>query len=132
MSTKKLIPVFVLFFLFSIVPFADAQKTTTAKKENKTTMQKGDMQQCMNTIAADSSMRRQMMSKMMEHARHDTAGMRQMCMTMMNNPEMHKMMMTMMNKGEKMSKRGMMERGIGSPGDTTMMRNREPAEESNP
>jgi hypothetical protein len=65
------------------------------------------MQSCMDQIAADSTMRRQMMSRMMDNMKSDSSGMRQMFRQMMNNPEMHKMMMKMMNQDKMGSSGGM-------------------------
>ena len=65
-----------------------------------------DMQKCMDKIAADSTMRMQMMVKMMDQCKGNKEGMMQMCKTMMDNPEMHKTMMKMMED------KGMMKDGI--------------------
>lgn len=71
----------------------NAQEKPTKKKESKMMMQDQEMQKCMDKIAADSTMRMQMMEK----CQGDKEGMMQMCKTMMDNPEMHKTMMEMMH-----------------------------------
>lgn len=106
MLKKNLIAAFILGFLFTFVSSINAQEKPTEKKESKMMMQDGDMQKCMNKIAADSTMRMQMMDKMMNHTKSDSSGMMQMCKMMMDNPEMHKMMMKMMHD------KGMMEDGM--------------------
>lgn len=55
----------------------------------KMMMQDKDMQKCMDKIAADSTMRIQMM----DQCKGDKVAMIKMCKQMMDNPEMHKMMM---------------------------------------
>lgn len=119
MLKKNMIAVFILGFLFTFATSINAQEKPIEKKESKMMMQDGDMQQCMNKIAADSTMRMQMMSKMMDQSKGDSDGMMQMCKTMMDNPEMHKMMMKMMNdKG--MMKDGMMKHDMMSDSTKTM------------
>ncbi|HCY74736.1 MAG TPA: hypothetical protein DHV28_02355 [Ignavibacteriales bacterium] len=82
-------------------------------------MQDEDMQKCMDKIAAESTMRMQMMNKMTDQCKGDKEGVMQMCKTMMNNPEMHKTMMKMMNdKG--MMKDGMMNNDMMEDSTKTM------------
>jgi len=108
MLKKNLIVVFVFGLLLVFVSSLNAQETTTKEnKDNKMMMQNGDMQMCMDKIAADSTMRMQMMNKMMNYTKGDKEDMMQMCKTMMDNPGMHKTMMNMMNS-EGMMGDGMM------------------------
>ncbi len=106
MLKKNLITLFVFGLLFAFVPIINAQEKPTEKKDNQMMMQNDDMQKCMDKIASDSTMRMQMMDKMMTHTKDDNEGMMQMCKSMMDNPEMHKMMMEMMHN------EGMMEGGM--------------------
>ena len=69
MIKNNLFMVFVLGILFAIVPNINAQEKTMEKKENKMMMQDENMQKCMDKIAADSTMRMQMMDKMMNHCK---------------------------------------------------------------
>lgn len=113
MLNKNLIVVIILGLLFTFVSTINAQEKPIETKEMKMMMQDKDMQNCMDKIAADSTMRMKMMNMMMKHAKSDTTNMMQMCKTMMDNPEMHKTMMKMMNdKG--MMKDGMMKHEMKS------------------
>jgi len=93
-----------------------AQEDLTEKKESKMVMQGDDMQKCMENIAADSTMRMQMMNMMMTKCKDDKKGMMQMCKTMMDKPEMHEMMMN--NKGT--MKGGMMNHKMMSDSTKSM------------
>ena len=103
MFNKNLILIFILGILFELTPFIMAQEDLTEKKESKMVMQSGDMQKCMEKIAADSTMRMQMMNMMMTKCKDDKKGMMQMCKTMVDKPEMHEMMMYMMNNKRTMN-----------------------------
>lgn len=95
-------------FLLSF-SYMNAQEQQVEKKEMKMTiMQHDDMENCMNKVAADGTMRMQMMDKMINHTKGDKEGMMQMCKMMMENPEMHTMMKEMMHKNGGMMKDGMM------------------------
>ena len=118
MSKKNFLIVSILTVLLASMTLTNAQEKPTEKKDMQTMMQNNDMQNCMDKIAADSTMRMQMMSKMMDNAKSDTSGMMRMCKMMMNNPEMHKMMIKMMH-GEGMMEGGMMEHKM--MGDSTKM-----------
>jgi len=96
MFKRNLIAVFVLGLLFTFVTSINAQEKPIEKKENKMMMQDGDMEKCMDKIAADGQMRDMMMNKMMEHMKADSSGMMQMCKMMTDNPEMNKMRINMM------------------------------------
>src|SRR5690606_8179888 len=56
-----------VFFTATLI--VNAQEKPEEKKETKMTMQHEDMQKCMDKIAADSTMRMQMMDKMMKHTK---------------------------------------------------------------
>lgn len=96
MLVKNLAVVFILGLIFTFVSSINAQEKPTEKKENKMMLQQDNMQKCMDQIAADSTMRMQMMDKMMTHNKGDKDAMMKMCKKMMDNPEMHKMMTDMM------------------------------------
>ncbi len=111
MLKKNLIALFVLGLFFALVPLINAQEKPTEMKESKMMVQDNDMHKCMDKIAADSTMRMQMMNLMMTKCKDDKEGMMQMCKTMMDKPEMHKMMKNMMRGG--MMQGGMMQGGMG-------------------
>jgi len=96
MFNKNLIAAFILGFLFTFATSVIAQEKPIEKKESKMMMQDGDMEKCMDKIAADGQMRDMMMNKMMEHMKADSSGMMQMCKMMTDNPEMNKMRINMM------------------------------------
>ncbi|MFO7526513.1 MAG: hypothetical protein R6W68_13760 [Ignavibacteriaceae bacterium] len=96
MLNKNLIVVIILGLLFTFVSTINAQEKPIETKEMKMMMQDKDMQNCMDKIAADSTMRMQMMGRMMEQCKGDDKAMMQMGKKMMDNPEMHKTMMKMM------------------------------------
>src|SRR5690606_28063698 len=106
-----------VFFTATLI--ANAQEKPTEKKEHKM-MQQEDIEKCMDKIAADSTMRMQMMDKMMEHTKGDTSDMMEMCKMMMSNPEMHKMMMKMMH-GEGMMD-GMMKHDMKDEKNDSLMK----------
>lgn len=85
----------LLIFLFGLSVNAQ-EKSGMGKSESQMAMP-AEMQNCMNTIAADSTLRMQMMSRIMENTKGDTLGMMQMCKKMMSHPEMKEMMMNMMH-----------------------------------
>jgi len=119
MLNKNLIAVFILGLIVTFVPSINAQEKPTEKKESNMMVQSDDMQNCMDKIAADSTMRMQMMNMMMNKCKNDKEGMMQMCRTMMDNPEMHKMMRKMMHD-EGMMKDGMMKHDMMSDSTKTM------------
>ncbi len=106
MSKKNFLIISILTVFLSAVTLTNAQEKPSGKKDMQTMMQHDDMQNCMDKIAADSSMRMQMMNMMMNKCKNDKEGMMQMCKKMMDNPEMHKTMMEKMHSG------GMMEGGM--------------------
>jgi hypothetical protein len=120
MLNKNLILIFIIGLLFALTPFINAQEDLTEKKESKMTTQDDDMQKCMNKIAADSTMRMQMMNMMITKCRDDKKGMMQMCKTMMDKPEMHGMMMKMMMDNKGTMKGGMMDHKMMSDSTKTM------------
>jgi len=67
MLMKNLIAVFVSGLLFAFVPFLNAQEKPDEKKDQQTMTQSEDIQKCMDKISSDSTMRMQMMDKMMEN-----------------------------------------------------------------
>ncbi|HCY75065.1 MAG TPA: hypothetical protein DHV28_04030 [Ignavibacteriales bacterium] len=107
MLKKNLLAVSIIGLLFTLTSSSFAQDNPEEKNETKLTMQHNDMEKCMDKIAADSTMRMQMMGKMMSYTKDDDKGMMQMCSMMMENQGMHKMMMNMMNS-EGMMGDGMM------------------------
>lgn len=107
MSKKNFLIISILTVFLMAAMITNAQEKPTEMKESKMMMQHDDMQTCMDKIAADSTMRMQMMDKMMDQCKGDKKGMMQMCKMMMDNPEMHKTMMKMM-KDKGMMKDGMM------------------------
>lgn len=121
MLNKNLAAVFTVMLLFTFVSFLNAQEKLTEKKENKMTMQH-DMQKCMDKIAADSTLRMQMMDKMMDKCNNDKECRMQMCRTMMDNPEMHKTMMKMMDE-KGMMKHKMMDDSSGTMKEKRMKHN---------
>jgi len=118
MLKKNLLIVSVITVMLFAVQLINAQEKPSEMKDKQTMMQHDDMQKCMDNIAADSTMRMQMMDKMMSHAKGDKEGMMQMCKMMMDNPEMHKMMKKMM--GGEMMKDGMMKNNMKSDSTKTM------------
>lgn len=95
-----------------------------ANKENQGMgMNMSSMEDCMNKIVADSSARNQMISKMMDHMKGDTAAMMQMHKQMMKNPEMHEMMTKMMQRHMGSEGMGGMMKGDmkNEPSDTAKM-----------
>ncbi|HLN22036.1 MAG TPA: hypothetical protein VK213_13165 [Bacteroidales bacterium] len=99
MKTKSLL--IVLFLIIAGVAQAQENKT---EKESKGSVGMGmgmdaGIQSCMDQIVTDKSLSKEMMTRIMDNMKGDTAAMKDMCRTMMKDPEMHKMMMDMMNKG---------------------------------
>lgn len=93
MLNKNFLIISIITIFLAIGTITNAQENPTEKNDTKMVKQYDDPQKCMDKIAADSTMRMQMMAKMMDQCKGDKEGMMQMCKTMMNNPEMHKMMM---------------------------------------
>ena len=108
MSKKNFLIISILTVLLASVTLTNAQDKPSEKKDMQIplTGQHDGMEKCMDQIAADSTMRMQMMDKMMAKCKGDKEGMMQMCKKMMDNPEMHKTMMEKMHSG------GMMEGGM--------------------
>lgn len=116
MLKKNFLIITMLTVFLGAFAMINAQENPGEKIEARKVMQYDDMQICMNKIAADSTMRMQMMGRMMEQCKGDDKAMMQMCKKMMDNPEMHKTMMKMMHgegrmKGE-MMKDGMMNKDM--------------------
>lgn len=91
-------------------------------------MGSGSMQECMNQIASDSTMRNEMFTKLMDNMKGDTTAMKHMCRKMMNDPDMHEVMMKMMTQegsggmGGRMMKGGTMKHEVDDQmGDTATM-----------
>lgn len=106
MLNKNSFAVFILGLLFTFVSSINAQEKPIETKEMKMMMHADDMQNCMDKIAADSTMRLKMMNMMMNKCKDDKEGMMQMGRMLMDNPEMHKMMRKMMHD------KGMMDGGM--------------------
>ena len=69
-----------------------AQEKPVKIKDDQTAMQQGDMQKCMDKIAADSTLRLQMMDKMMSQCKSNKEAMMQMCKEMKKNMKCEGMM----------------------------------------
>jgi len=70
----------------------NAQEKPIETKEMKMMMQDDDMQKCMDKIAADSTLRMQMMDKMMGQCKGDKEAMMQICKKMKKNMQCEGMM----------------------------------------
>ena len=101
MLNKNFLIISALTFFLVATIITNGQDKPSEKKDNQTTTQQDDMQKCMDKIAADSTMRMQMMDKMKDHNKCDKECMMQMC----------KMMMKKMH-GEGMMKCGMMKHNM--------------------
>ena len=125
MSKKNFLIISILTVFLAAGTITNAQDKPSEKKDMQTMIQHDDMQKCMDKIAADSTMRMQMMNMMMNmmmnKCKDDKEGIMQMCKTMMDNPEMHKTMMKMMNDKD-MMKDGMMKHDMMS--DSTKTKNK--------
>jgi hypothetical protein len=121
MLKKNFLIITILIVFLAAGTITNAQENPTEKKDIKMVKQYDDMQKCMDKIAADSTMRMQMMVKMTDQCKGNKEGMMQMCKTMMDNPEMHKTMMKMMeDKG--MMKGGMMKHDMKYDSTKTMIK----------
>jgi hypothetical protein len=88
-------------------------KQSGVKQQSGVNKQSGmgmSLTNCMDQIAADSTARGQMVSKMLDSMKGDSAGMMQMCRKFMMNPEMRRVMMKMMDR----SGMGVRMQGMGS------------------
>ncbi|HZW38575.1 MAG TPA: hypothetical protein VFF33_04670 [Ignavibacteriaceae bacterium] len=94
MLKKYFIFLFASSLLFLISSQINAQEREPKVDKNT--------QNCMEKIAADSTLRVQMMNMIMERTHGNKEAMMCMCQTIMINPEMHKTMMNMMKKDGKM------------------------------
>jgi len=121
MSKINFLIISILTVFLAAGTITNAQDKPSEKKDMQTMIQHDDMQKCMDKIAADSTMRMQMMNMMMNKCKDDKEGIMQMCKTMMDNPEMHKTMMKMMNDKD-MMKDGMMKHDMMS--DSTKTKNK--------
>ncbi|GBD92141.1 hypothetical protein BMS3Abin04_02875 [bacterium BMS3Abin04] len=95
MFNKNFLFVTIFGLLFFMAATFTAQDKPSEKKADQTSMQ---MNKCMDKIASDEHMRGEMMTKMMDQTKGDSASMMKMCKTMMDDPEMHSMMKEMMGK----------------------------------
>ena len=122
---KKNILIMTMSIIFLVsVPFTNAQEKPVKVKENKMMVQGEDMQNVMNKIAADSTMRMQMISKIMDdkHSRSDmmetmfsrvykdSSFYNEMHNYMRANSQMTNMMQNMLNKIDLMKGTGMMDK----------------------
>jgi lipopolysaccharide biosynthesis regulator YciM len=100
-----------------------AQVKQTNKENPGMGTSMSSMEDCMNKIVADSSARNQMIAKMMDHMKGDTAAMMQMHKQMMKDPQMHEMMMKMMQRHMGSEGMGSMMKGDmkNEPSDTAKM-----------
>lgn len=101
---RNIISIFtVLFFLLTIQ--AVSGQTGNKKSQTGTTKDKqtgmglsGSLMSAMDQIAADSTLRGQMLGKIMDSMQGDSAGMMQVCRKIMDNPGMRKTMMKYMDR----------------------------------
>src|SRR5512133_1026968 len=104
MKTKKFAGALAFVVLLMSATVMNAQVNQTGRDKESQGMGKGmgmgsgSMQECMNQIAADSTMRKEMFTRLMDNMKGDTTAMKQMCRQMMNDPDMHEMMMKMMHQ----------------------------------
>jgi hypothetical protein len=101
MIKKNLLTSMMVVIFFLSVPFLNAQQKQTGDQTNKSTgMGMGSgMQNAMDQIASDSTMRLQMVTKMLDKVKNDSTGMMRIFSKIMENPQAHKMMMKYMEKG---------------------------------
>ena len=76
--------------MLASVSLTNAQEKPSEKKDTQTSVQHDDIQKCMDKIAADSTLRMQMMDKMMMHNKCNKECMMQMCKMMMEGDGMMK------------------------------------------
>jgi len=111
MKTKNVAYLITLVaFLFIAVGASYAQDEKNVEKPSmkmNEAMSDSTMTNCMDKIASDDGSRTMMMQKMMESVEGDKMAMKEMCKTMMDNPEMKAMMKEMMG-GDMMKDGGMM------------------------
>ncbi len=97
MARKSFLGAVVLMIMFMSANVT-AQVKQTGKENQGMGMGTSSMEDCMNKIASDKTARTQMITKMMDQMKGDTAAMMEVHKEMMKNPEMHEMMMKMMSK----------------------------------
>jgi len=119
MSKKNFLIISILTVFWAAFNLTNAQEKHSEKKDMQTMMDHEGMQNCMDKIAADSTMRMKMMNMMMNKCKNDKKGMMQICKTMMDNPEMHKTMMEKMHCGGIMGG-GMMKHNMMNDSTKTM------------
>src|SRR5512133_3080737 len=113
---KRLLFQFALVLL--LVPsLVNAQGNKAVQKDKRPSGMgmPSDVQSCMQQIAADSTMRMEMVSHIMNSMKGDSAAMRQFCRKLMGNSEMHRAMMQMMQNQEMNDTggmKGMMKEGV--------------------
>ena len=90
MSKKNFLIMSILIVLLAPVSLTNAQEIPSDKKDTQTIMSHDDMQKCIDKIAADSTLRMQMMDKMMMHHKLNKESMMQMCKMMMEGEGMMK------------------------------------------
>jgi len=114
MKTKNVASLIALVaFLFIAVGSSYAQEEKNVEKpvmKMNEAMSDSTMTNCMDKIASDDGSRTMMMQKMMESVEGDKMAMKEMCKTMMDNPEMKAMMKEMMG-GDMMKDGKMMQDG---------------------
>lgn len=105
MKTGKLAGMLVFALLLMSATTLNAQVDQTGKDKESQGMGKSmgmsssEMRQCMDQIAADTTMRSEMFTRMMDNMKGDTSAMKQMCRQVMSNPQMKKMMTRMIQEG---------------------------------
>ena len=122
MLNKKLIIILLPIIFLVSIQFINAQEKPGKVKTNKMMVQRGDMQEIMNKIAADSTMRMQMIRKIMEdehshsemidnmfsRVNKDSSAYKEMQNYMRTHSRMKNMMQTMMNGNGMTEKKDMM------------------------
>lgn len=100
MKTRNVL--FMIMMFLSAVPVLNAQIEGIDRKGNKagdTGMgMGGSMMSVMKDIAADSTMRMQMLDMIVDNSKTDSTSMKQMCKKIVENPEMKNMMMKVMKE----------------------------------
>lgn len=110
---RSLLATMMFFFFLSLLnaQVSNSGSQSGRNQDKQTGMgMSGSLQNCMDQIAADSTSRGQMLSKMMDSMKGDSTGMMQMAKKFIENPEMHRIVMKMMER----SGMGSRMQGMGS------------------
>lgn len=101
MIKRNLMTLMIVALFFLSAPFLNAQQKQAGDQKNKSTgMGMGSgIQNSMEQIASDSTMRLQMVTKIMDKVKNDSTGMMKIFSKIMENPQAQKMMTKYMQKG---------------------------------